>query len=107
MIRLPVLAAAILASSAALAQPYYGYPPPPYPGYHGYPGDPVTDFFTPQPLPPGRPYRGLYANPYYRGRAFGAPAQFCQKLCLQDFAPCDPPEYKRADGRCTNPNPRL
>ena len=50
------------------------------------------------------PYRGVYPNPYYEGRsAFGDPAPYCQKLCTQDFAPCDPPEYKRADARCTNP----
>lgn len=50
------------------------------------------------------PYRGVYPNPYYEGRsAFGDPAPYCQKLCTQDFAPCDPPEYKHADGRCNNP----
>jgi hypothetical protein len=36
-----------------------------------------------------------YATPY--GRAY------CQKLCALDMTPCDPPEFKRADGRCTNP----
>jgi hypothetical protein len=24
----------------------------------------------------------------------------CQKLCNTDTSPCDPPEFKRADGRC-------
>ena len=50
------------------------------------------------------PYNGLYPNPRYEGRSgFGAPPQYCQQLCAQDTVPCDPPEYKRADGRCTNP----
>lgn len=55
------------------------------------------------------PYRGFYPNPYYTGRSgqFGAPAAQCQKLCSADFSPCDPPEFKRADGRCTNPFPRM
>ena len=102
MKRILVLSLAVAASpSVVLAQPY-GYPPP---GYR----DPVTDFFTPQPYPRGQPYRGVYPNPYYQGgrRAFGDPSPYCQKLCLQDFAPCDPPEYKRADGRCTNPTYRF
>jgi hypothetical protein len=39
------------------------------------------------------------APPYVvPGRAF-----YCQKLCPTDMSPCDPPEYKRADGRCTSP----
>ena len=33
-----------------------------------------------------------------RGRAI-----YCQKLCNLDYSPCDPIEYKRADGRCTTP----
>ena len=37
-------------------------------------------------------------SPYgARGRAY------CQKLCNLDMSPCDPPEFKRADGRCTAP----
>ena len=27
-----------------------------------------------------------------------APA--CQRLCNTDMTPCDPPEFKRVDGRC-------
>ena len=27
---------------------------------------------------------------------------YCQPLCTQDVSPCDPPEFKRADGRCDN-----
>ncbi len=26
----------------------------------------------------------------------------CVKWCFQDRSPCDPPEYKRADHRCSN-----
>ena len=102
MKRIVVLSLAVALPTVALAQPYYAYPPQSY-------GDPLSDFFTPQPLSPRDSYRGVYPNPYYRGgrRAFGDPAPYCQKLCLQDFAPCDPPEYKRADGRCTNPTYRF
>ena len=50
------------------------------------------------------PYRGTYPNPAYEGRSgFGSPPPYCQKLCTQDVTPCDPPEYKRADGRCNDP----
>ena len=74
MVRIAIASAIIVVASAAWAQPVF-------------------------------PYRGVYPNPYYEGRSssFGDPAPFCQKLCTQDFAPCDPPEFKRADGRCTNP----
>lgn len=27
-------------------------------------------------------------------------ARVCQPLCTADMSPCDPPEFKRADGRC-------
>ena len=27
----------------------------------------------------------------------------CYKSCRRDFSPCDPPEFKRADGRCEHP----
>ncbi|HPG02074.1 MAG TPA: hypothetical protein P5256_09590 [Beijerinckiaceae bacterium] len=30
-------------------------------------------------------------------------AGFCQPMCSFDMTPCDPPEYKRADGRCASP----
>lgn len=53
-----------------------------------------------------QPYRGFFPNPFYDGRTgFGAPTQYCQKLCSTDYSPCDPPEFKHADGRCTNPVP--
>lgn len=26
----------------------------------------------------------------------------CQPMCAFDVTPCDPPEYKRADGRCAS-----
>ena len=30
-----------------------------------------------------------------------APARgVCRPLCIADMSPCDPPEYKNADGRC-------
>ncbi|HEY8063793.1 MAG TPA: hypothetical protein VIF40_03590 [Methylosinus sp.] len=29
-----------------------------------------------------------------------APAQFCEKMCPEDFAPCDPIYFKTADSRC-------
>ena len=39
-------------------------------------------------------------SPYYAAptRAF-----YCVKACSQDTSPCDPPEYKRTDARCTSP----
>ena len=33
-------------------------------------------------------------------RHAAAPARVCQPLCQADMSPCDPPEFKRADGRC-------
>lgn len=27
----------------------------------------------------------------------------CRPICAFDVTPCDPPEYKRADGRCASP----
>lgn len=30
-------------------------------------------------------------------------ANVCQPMCPFDMTPCDPPEYKRADGRCASP----
>ena len=29
-----------------------------------------------------------------------AQARVCQPLCQTDMSPCDPPEFKHADGRC-------
>ncbi|MBG0810325.1 hypothetical protein IY145_13135 [Methylosinus sp. H3A] len=31
---------------------------------------------------------------------FVAPAQFCEKMCPEDFSPCDPIYFKTADSRC-------
>lgn len=28
--------------------------------------------------------------------------QVCRPLCNMDMTPCDPPEFKRADGRCNS-----
>ncbi|CAN2534246.1 hypothetical+protein [Methylocapsa aurea] len=28
------------------------------------------------------------------------PAQYCEKMCAEDFAPCDPIYFKTADSRC-------
>ena len=27
----------------------------------------------------------------------------CRPMCTFDVTPCDPPEFKRADGRCVSP----
>ncbi len=55
------------------------------------------------------------AQYYYRGPAiydaptpytvYSVPARgyYCAKACTQDTSPCDPPEYKRTDSRCSSP----
>lgn len=35
----------------------------------------------------------------YRAQPIQA-AKVCQPLCTADVSPCDPPEFKRVDGRC-------
>jgi len=45
---------------------------------------------------PGPIQPGSYADPFY-GRQGN---RICPRWCLQDRNPCDPPEYKIADGRC-------
>jgi hypothetical protein len=40
--------------------------------------------------------RGGFNDPYY-GRQGG---RICPRWCLEDRNPCDPPQYKVADGRC-------
>jgi hypothetical protein len=45
---------------------------------------------------PGPIKRGSYADPYF-GRQGN---RICARWCLEDRNPCDPPEYKVADGRC-------
>ena len=49
-------------------------------------------------------YRGpaIYAEQGYSPYA-RAGRSYCIKECVQDTSPCDPPEYKRTDGRCTSP----
>lgn len=39
----------------------------------------------------------------YGWAPYARSARMCQPLCQWDMTPCDPPEFKRADGRCTNP----
>ncbi len=38
--------------------------------------------------------RSVYGGPL-------APPRFCEKLCERDTSPCDPPNFKQADGRCS------
>jgi hypothetical protein len=45
---------------------------------------------------PGPIEPGSYRDPYF-GRQGG---RICARWCLQDRNPCDPPEFKVADGRC-------
>jgi hypothetical protein len=37
------------------------------------------------------------------GRSVYAPQRVCVPLCNMDTSPCDPPEFKHADGRCDYP----
>lgn len=41
-------------------------------------------------------HRESYEAPY----SYVVPTQVCQKMCPNDFAPCDPLYFKTADGRC-------
>ncbi len=54
----------------------------------------------------------------YRQRHYSAPqpsyqygaapyAYACRQLCPMDVTPCDPPQYKIADGRCAGASPSL
>lgn len=43
---------------------------------------------------------GSYADPYY-GRQGN---QICPRWCLEDRNPCDPPNFKISDGRCSFDN---
>ena len=45
--------------------------------------------------------RPAYVAPGYYAPVAGG--FYCRPSCPQDTTPCDPPEFKRADGRCTNP----
>lgn len=46
----------------------------------------------------------VYDDPSY-GPYHAAPTRafYCVKACTQDTSPCDPPEYKRTDARCSSP----
>jgi hypothetical protein len=60
-----------------------------------------TPFAVAAPLPqvyakPRVIQRGDYADPFY-GRQGN---RICRRWCLEDRNPCDPPEFKAADGRC-------
>jgi len=46
----------------------------------------------------GRRVRGPYSEPAgpYAGR--------CRPMCTEDTTPCDTPQQKAADGRCSSPN---
>ena len=46
--------------------------------------------------------RSLRQHPA-RQRAMAPPPRVCQRLCVADVTPCDPMEYKIADGRCSDP----
>jgi hypothetical protein len=37
------------------------------------------------------------------GRTVYVPQRVCVPLCNMDTSPCDPPEFKHADGRCDYP----
>lgn len=42
-----------------------------------------------------------YEQPY----TYVVPTQICQKMCAEDFSPCDPTYFKVADGRCAGIHP--
>ena len=45
-----------------------------------------------------------HAPAYEEARSVYAPPQrVCMPLCSMDTSPCDPPEFKHADGRCDYP----
>ena len=54
------------------------------------------------------PYQGGAAAAQYNYERYGTTGyardgdirNTCYKLCRRDNNPCDPPEYKAADGRC-------
>jgi hypothetical protein len=80
MIRTLVLGAAMATlASAAMAQPVYVQRRGPV----------YVEDYGPPP----------YASPY------GRQAQMCQRWCPQDSTPCDPPNFKIADGRCRPTTP--
>ncbi|MCC2106263.1 MAG: hypothetical protein KDJ40_01175 [Hyphomicrobiales bacterium] len=48
-------------------------------------------------------YRIYDAPPLYEAYTTPTRGFYCVKSCERDLSPCDPPEFKRADGRCTSP----
>ena len=62
----------------------------------------ATGFAAPASAQYYRYARPAYAPPtYYSGAASNG--FYCRPLCPSDTTPCDPPEFKRADGRCSSP----
>jgi hypothetical protein len=52
---------------------------------------------------PHRP-RHHVPPPADEGRSvYAVPQRVCIPLCSMDTSPCDPPEFKHADGRCDYP----
>jgi hypothetical protein len=49
---------------------------------------------------PGYRYHHRYIRHYEGRSAYVGHRGYCIKLCAQDMNPCDPIQYKRADGRC-------
>ncbi len=47
-----------------------------------------------------RPKKNVRA---YETARVGIGPGVCRPMCTFDMTPCDPPEFKRADGRCTSP----
>ena len=45
-----------------------------------------------------------HVAPADEGRSvYTGPQRVCVPLCSMDTSPCDPPEFKHADGRCDYP----
>lgn len=55
-----------------------------------------VQFFEPDPAPPPP---GVDAGEW-DDEAPPRPARVCQKMCANDFSPCDPIYFKTEDGRC-------
>ena len=62
------------------------------------------------PIPPGGYGYGYSFEPAPTPRGAGragagrtTTGRVCRQLCAADVTPCDPPEYKIADGRCQDP----
>ncbi len=53
--------------------------------------------FAPYHYNPSNPAPGA------AGRVPAARQMACRAWCVTDVTPCDPPEYKIADGRCQDP----